>query len=61
MIVIAFSLFLSGCQQTLIEKTDAFSERQEIAFTEWAIPGYFIPKQYPCDWFRGFTDTRGRG
>ena len=44
LIVIAFSLFLSGCQQTLIEKTDAFSERQEIAFSEWTIPGYFIPK-----------------
>ena len=44
LIVVAFSLFLSGCQQTLIEKTGAFSDRQEIAFTEWAIPGYFIPK-----------------
>ncbi|MER2089674.1 MAG: GDSL-type esterase/lipase family protein [Sporosarcina sp.] len=45
LIVIAFSLFLSGCQQTLIRKTDVFTARQEIGFTEWDIPGYFIPKK----------------
>ncbi len=44
LIIIAFSLLLSSCQQTLIEKTDAFSNRQEITFTDWTIPGYFIPK-----------------
>jgi len=44
LIMVAFSLFLSGCQQTLTETTGAFSERQEIAFSEWTIPGYFIPK-----------------
>ncbi|HJF32583.1 MAG TPA: GDSL-type esterase/lipase family protein [Sporosarcina psychrophila] len=43
--VIAFSLFLSGCQQIVIKKTGVFSERPEIAFTEWKIPGYFIPKK----------------
>ncbi len=45
MIVIAFSLFLSGCQQTLIKKTVPFSVRNDIAFNSWKIPGYFIPKR----------------
>jgi lysophospholipase L1-like esterase len=45
MIVIAFSLLLSGCQQTLIKKTVPFSDRNEIAFNGWKIPGYFIPKR----------------
>ncbi len=45
MIVIAFSLFLSGCQPELIKTTDSLSERKEIGFTEWDIPGYFIPKR----------------
>ena len=36
--------------ETLIDKTDAFSERQEIAFTEWAYPGVFHSKKYSCDW-----------
>ncbi|KAA0965873.1 GDSL family lipase [Sporosarcina sp. ANT_H38] len=44
LIIIAFSLFLSGCQDTQLKKTNAFSDRPEIVFTEWTIPGYFIPK-----------------
>ena len=45
LIVIAFSLFLSGCQQTFTKKTNSFSVRNEISFTGWEIPGYFIPQQ----------------
>jgi lysophospholipase L1-like esterase len=44
-IVIAFSLFLSGCQQDTQTTADSLSERQNIAFTTWDIPGYFIPKR----------------
>lgn len=45
MIVIAFSLFLSGCQHTLTKKAKSFSVRNEISFTGWEIPGYFIPQR----------------
>jgi lysophospholipase L1-like esterase len=45
MIVIAFSLLLSGCQSEDIDATQSFSERHEAAFADWHIPGYFIPKK----------------
>jgi lysophospholipase L1-like esterase len=45
MIAVAFSLFLSGCQPETINTTDSLSERQNISFTQWDIPGYFIPKR----------------
>lgn len=43
--LIAFSLFISGCQREPLQTTDSLSKRQEIAFTAWDIPGYFIPKR----------------
>lgn len=44
-IVIAFSLLLVGCQQDTLPTPDSLSGRQNIAFTTWDIPGYFIPKR----------------
>ena len=43
--VIAFSLLLAGCQQQPLPTTDSLAGRQNIAFTAWDIPGYFIPKR----------------
>ncbi|WP_203248856.1 GDSL-type esterase/lipase family protein [Sporosarcina beigongshangi] len=43
--MIAFSLFLSGCQQGDLSTPDSLSKRQNIVFTAWDIPGYFIPKR----------------
>ncbi len=43
--LIAFSLLLSGCQQQPLSQTDSLAGRQNIAFTAWDIPGYFIPKR----------------
>lgn len=45
-LVVAFSLLLSGCQPKISKITEtSLSEREEIAFTKWDIPGYFIPKR----------------
>ncbi|MBE1554734.1 SGNH/GDSL hydrolase family protein [Sporosarcina limicola] len=43
--VIAFSLFLSGCTTSHVKTAEPFSKRAEISFTQWDIPGYFIPKR----------------
>ncbi|MFJ7936841.1 GDSL-type esterase/lipase family protein [Sporosarcina sp. NPDC096371] len=45
MVLIAFSLFLSGCQREPVNTIESLSKRQELAFTKWDIPGYFIPKR----------------
>lgn len=45
LIVIAFSLLLAGCQSESVKTIESLSKRQEIAFTAWDIPGYFIAKR----------------
>lgn len=45
MILIVFSLFLSGCQFGDTHASQSLSARHETGFSEWSIPGYFIPKR----------------
>lgn len=40
-----FSLFLAGCNSSLVRSTDTVTEREPTAFKEWVIPNYFIPRQ----------------
>lgn len=43
-IVIVFSLLLSGCMSTLLNTSDTFAEREPTNFKEWKIPGTFVPQ-----------------
>lgn len=45
MLLIVFSLLLSSCQPEGNRVSQPFSARHEIGFSEWSIPGYFIPKK----------------
>ncbi len=45
MLLIVFSLLLSSCQPEGNLVSQPFSTRHESGFSEWSIPGYFIPKK----------------
>lgn len=45
MLLIVFSLLLSSCQPEDNLVSQPFSTRHESGFSEWSIPGYFIPKK----------------
>ncbi|MCG7334515.1 GDSL-type esterase/lipase family protein [Sporosarcina sp. ACRSM] len=45
MLLIVFSLLLSSCQPEDNRVSQPFSTRHESGFSEWSIPGYFIPKK----------------
>lgn len=44
-LAIVFSLFLSGCTSGIFKSSDSFAERGITKFSEWTIPGTFIPKE----------------
>ncbi len=44
LLIVFFSLFLVSCEQSLIHKVGPAETRAYPAFTEWKIPGTFIPK-----------------
>ncbi|CAM3049648.1 GDSL-type esterase/lipase family protein [Filibacter tadaridae] len=43
--MIAFSLFLTGCSTPLVKNVKPSTEREQLIFSEWEIPEYFIPKK----------------
>lgn len=43
-LIVFFSFFLVSCNQSLVQKIGPAETRELPAFTEWKIPGTFIPK-----------------
>ncbi|WP_269050736.1 GDSL-type esterase/lipase family protein [Sporosarcina sp. G11-34] len=44
-IIFTFSFLLSGCNSPFVRSADTVTKREFIAFEEWSIPNYFIPKR----------------
>lgn len=42
---IGFSLFLSGCNSSVLKSTEPTRERITTAFDSWKVPGTFVPKR----------------
>ena len=45
MLMITFSLFVTGCSPPFTKTTDSLAKREDTAFSEWDVPSYFIPKR----------------
>ena len=43
-IVLAFSLMLTGCSQVFRNNAEPFPERRDVEFTDWDIPTDFLPR-----------------
>lgn len=44
-VLIVFSLFLSGCRTSLFVPMEPAMERESLAFEQWKVPGTFVPKR----------------
>ena len=44
-LVLAISLVLTGCSSQVVRTVKPLAEREDLAFDEWDIPSYFIPRQ----------------
>ncbi|WP_432358843.1 GDSL-type esterase/lipase family protein [Sporosarcina sp. UB5] len=45
LLIIVFSFVLTGCQETVVFTTSSFSEREDVAFSDFHVPDYFIPEK----------------